>query len=70
MKLTFKQFLQEAPLPDDWDKETYNERNSFAKRINYAKERDDKKGTELGELLLKTSKTQRKKLYKSYEKYS
>lgn len=44
MKLTFKQFLQEAPLPDDWDKNTYNEKNSFAKRINYAKERAKRLG--------------------------
>ncbi len=44
MKLTFKQFLREAPLPDDWDKEIYNERNSFAKRINYAKERAKRLG--------------------------
>lgn len=44
MKLTFKQFLLEAPLPDDWDKEIYNERNSFAKRINYAKERAKRLG--------------------------
>lgn len=44
MKLTFKQFLLEAPLPDDWDKQIYNERNSFAKRINYAKERAKRLG--------------------------
>lgn len=31
-------------MPDDWDKEIYNERNSFAKRINYAKERAKRLG--------------------------
>ena len=30
--------LQEAPLPDDWDKSIYSDRVSFKKRIEYAKQ--------------------------------
>lgn len=45
MKQSFKQFLKEAPLPDDWDKNTYSEKTSFAKRLAYAKERAQKIGS-------------------------
>lgn len=38
-KTTFKQFLREAPLPEDWDDAMYNERVPFAKRVKYARER-------------------------------
>lgn len=31
--------LFEAPLPDDWDVDIYNERVPFAQRLRYAKER-------------------------------
>lgn len=43
-KLTFKEFLIEAPIPDDWDNEIYNERISFSKRIAYAKEKAQRIG--------------------------
>jgi len=43
MKL--EELLNEAPLPDTWDKEVYNDRTSFAKRIAYAKDRAAKIGT-------------------------
>lgn len=36
--------LTEAPLPDDWDKEVYNEKISFAQRVRYAQERARKLG--------------------------
>lgn len=36
MSLTFKQFLLEAPIPDDWES-TKITTNSFANRIRYAK---------------------------------
>lgn len=45
---TFREFynkkLIESPLPDDWDGDIFDERISFAKRINYAKERAAKVG--------------------------
>ena len=44
-KLTFKQWLTEAPLPDDWDKNVYSPNNSFAKQVKYAKERAQKVGS-------------------------
>lgn len=51
MNRSFKKFLIEnqklfeTPLPDDWDKSTYRESNSFAKRLKYAQERAQKIGT-------------------------
>ena len=39
------ELLQEAPLPDDWDKSTYKSHTSFASRIRYAQERAKKIGT-------------------------
>lgn len=51
MNKSFKKFLIEnqklfeTPLPDDWDKSTYRESNSFAKRLKYAQERAQKIGT-------------------------
>ena len=42
---TFKEFLLEAPLPDDWDKSIYNDRISFNKRIQYAKQMSQKIGS-------------------------
>lgn len=33
------ELIQEAPLPDDWDKSRMSSTNSFASRIQYAKER-------------------------------
>jgi len=44
-KITFKEYLIEAPLPDDWDKDIYNPNIPFAKRIRYATERAAKVGT-------------------------
>lgn len=44
-KQTFKQFLIEAPLPDDWDGDIYSERIPFRKRVAYAKERAKTIGT-------------------------
>lgn len=38
-RLTFSQFLNESPIPDDWDSDIYNERIPFARRIKYAQER-------------------------------
>lgn len=38
-KISFKEYLMEAPLPDDWDKSMYSNNKSFAKQIKYAKER-------------------------------
>jgi len=38
-KITFKEFLIEAPLPAEWDKSVYKPETSFKKRIEYAKER-------------------------------
>lgn len=40
-----KQQVQEAPLPDDWDKNIYQNRTSFAKQLKYAKERAQQVGT-------------------------
>jgi hypothetical protein len=37
--------LAEAPLPDDWEKDIYNERIPFAKRVRYAQERAKKLGS-------------------------
>jgi len=42
---TFEQFLNEGPLPDQWDKEVYTPKTSFAKKIKYAVERAKKMGT-------------------------
>lgn len=42
--MTFKQFLKEAPLPDDWDSAIYSPNVPFAKRIKYAQERAQKAG--------------------------
>lgn len=41
---TFKEYLAEAPLPDDWDSAIYNPRIPFAKRVRYAQERAEKAG--------------------------
>lgn len=38
-ELTFSTFLQEAPLPGDWDHAVFSDRIPFARRIRYAKER-------------------------------
>lgn len=35
----FLQYLQETPLPDDWDTAIYSERVPFAQRVKYAKMR-------------------------------
>ncbi len=43
--MKIKELLQETPLPDDWDKSTYSNNNSFAKRVQYAKERAKRMGT-------------------------
>ena len=43
-KITFSQFLSEAPLPDDWDGSIYNERIPFKTRLAYAKERAKRLG--------------------------
>lgn len=43
MKLN--ELIFEAPLPEDWEEEIYNEHISFAKRIRYAVERAQKIGT-------------------------
>jgi len=43
--MKIKDLLQETPLPDDWDKSTYSNNNSFAKRVQYAKERAKRIGT-------------------------
>lgn len=48
MARSFKQFLVEAPLPDDWDSSVYNRnsgKNSFAKMVQYAKEKAKRIGT-------------------------
>lgn len=45
MHKSFKQFLIEAPLPDDWDSAIFNQRIPFARRIRYAKERASKLGS-------------------------
>lgn len=45
MKLSDAITLNEAPLPDEWDKDMYNERVPFAQRVRYAQERAEKIGT-------------------------
>lgn len=42
---TFKQFLNEGPLPPEWEKDVYTPKTSFAKRIKYAIERSKRLGT-------------------------
>ena len=42
--IKFSQFLNEAPLPDDWDSGMYNERIPFARRVKYAQERAKRVG--------------------------
>lgn len=37
--------LSEAPLPDDWDKDVYNQPTTFKDMIAYAEERAEKVGT-------------------------
>jgi len=37
--MKMQEILFETPLPEDWDKDIYNERISFRKRVEYAKER-------------------------------
>lgn len=37
--IPFSQFLNEAPLPDDWDHGVFSNNIPFARRIRYAKER-------------------------------
>jgi hypothetical protein len=39
------ELLNEAPLPDDWDKSAYKSDTSFASRLRYAQERAKKIGT-------------------------
>jgi len=39
------EFITEAPLPPDWDKEVYKPQTSFAKRLRYATEKAKKLGT-------------------------
>lgn len=41
----FLQYLQEAPLPDDWDAAIYSERVPFSQRIKYAKARAKQLGS-------------------------
>jgi len=43
--MKIKDIIQEAPLPDDWDKSQYKDNVSFAQRIRYAQERAKKIGT-------------------------
>jgi len=42
---SFKQFLNEGPIPPEWDKAVYTPKISFAKRIKYAIERSKRLGT-------------------------
>lgn len=44
MKKTFKQYLIETPLPDDWDSTIFDPRVPFYKRIKYAQEKAKKLG--------------------------
>lgn len=44
MSKSFKQFLLEAPLPEDWDSAIFNPRIPFTKRVKYAKDRASKLG--------------------------
>ena len=46
---TFKQYFEEAvlmevPIPDEWDKDVYTDKTSFAKQVRYAMERAAKLG--------------------------
>jgi hypothetical protein len=43
-RLKFSDFLNEAPLPDDWDEDIYNERIPFTTRVKYATERAKRAG--------------------------
>ena len=43
-KISFSEWLYEAPLPDDWDDALFNERVPFAKRVRYAQERAKRAG--------------------------
>jgi hypothetical protein len=43
--MKIQELLQEAPLPDDWDKSAYKSNTSFASRLRYAQERAKKIGT-------------------------
>jgi hypothetical protein len=43
--MKIRELLQEAPLPDDWDKSAYKSNTSFASRLRYAQERAKKMGT-------------------------
>lgn len=42
--MRIKELLQEAPLPDDWDKDIFNERVPFKTRVDYAKARAEQVG--------------------------
>lgn len=42
--ITFKEYLAETPLPDDWDKTQFTTKVSYAKQIKYAVERAQKIG--------------------------
>lgn len=42
---TYKTVVSEAPLPDEWNKDIYNERTPFKARVQYAKERSQQLGT-------------------------
>lgn len=44
-KISFSDWLYEAPLPDDWDDALFNERVPFAKRVRYAQERAKRAGS-------------------------
>jgi len=41
---TFKQFISEVPIPQDWDQEVYTPKTSFAAKVRYAQERAKKLG--------------------------
>jgi hypothetical protein len=43
--ISFKQFLTEAPIPDEWDKEVFTPKTSFAKQLKYCIERSKKLGS-------------------------
>lgn len=42
--MRIKELLQEAPLPDDWDKDIFSERVPFKTRVEYAKARAEQVG--------------------------
>jgi len=42
---SFKEFLLETPLPDDWDGDVFDPKVSFAKRVEYAKSKAQKIGS-------------------------